>query len=92
MFKTGQEPVSKQESFAMVYYITRIDDDNYIRGDAVLKKVKKQIFPKYDYVILSDYAKGALDEAREIIALSINLIVKLLLIPKKTFIFMKVLG
>ena len=87
MFKTGQEPSVKTRVICDGHYITRIDDDNYISGDAVLKKVKKTNFSKYDYVILSDYAKGALDEAREIIAHINKFNCKVIVDPKENVYF-----
>lgn len=50
------------------HYITRIDDDKPASGMAVLKQVQKTDFSQYDYVVLSDYNKGVLDEAKDIIA------------------------
>ena len=46
---------------------TRIDDDAQANGTEVLKQVQETNFSQYDYVLLSDYNKGVLDEAREII-------------------------
>ena len=50
------------------HYITRIDDDKPASGSKVLKKVQSTDFSQYDYVVLSDYNKGVLDEAKDIIA------------------------
>lgn len=49
------------------HYITRIDDDKPASGSKVLKKVQSTDFSQYDYVVLSDYNKGVLDEAKDII-------------------------
>jgi len=49
------------------HYITRIDDDYIADGNAFLTYVLSQDFDAYDYVILSDYNKGTLDESIEII-------------------------
>lgn len=50
------------------HYITRIDSDYIADGEAVLADVRSKDFSKYDYVILSDYNKGTLDESVSIIA------------------------
>jgi len=47
------------------HYITRIDED-YHTEDA-WENIKHKSFKNYDYVILSDYNKGVLDEAEKII-------------------------
>ena len=49
------------------HYITRIDDDYIADGSAFLTYILSKDFDAYDYVILSDYNKGTLDESVEII-------------------------
>ena len=49
------------------HYVTRIDDDAQANGTEVLKQVQETNFSQYDYVVLSDYNKGVLDEAKDII-------------------------
>ena len=49
------------------HYITRIDDDYIADGNTFLTYILSQDFDEYDYVILSDYNKGTLDESVEII-------------------------
>jgi D-beta-D-heptose 7-phosphate kinase/D-beta-D-heptose 1-phosphate adenosyltransferase len=49
------------------HYVTRIDDDYIADGNAFLTYILSQDFDEYDYVILSDYNKGTLDESVEII-------------------------
>ena len=49
------------------HYITRIDDDYIADGNTFLTYILSQDFDEYDYVILSDYNKGTLDESIEII-------------------------
>lgn len=49
------------------HYITRIDNDYIADGSAFLTYILSQDFDQYDYVILSDYNKGTLDESLEII-------------------------
>ena len=49
------------------HYVTRVDDDHHANGDEILEKIKQSDFSTYDYVILSDYNKGVLDQAYKII-------------------------
>ena len=49
------------------HYVTRIDDDNHADSKAVLRNVLRSNFSQWDYVILSDYNKGVLDESLAII-------------------------
>ena len=49
------------------HYVTRIDNDKRASGNAVLADVLSNDFSQYEYVILSDYDKGVLDESLEII-------------------------
>jgi len=49
------------------HYVTRIDDDYIADGNTFLTYILSQDFDEYDYVILSDYNKGTLDESVEII-------------------------
>ena len=49
------------------HYITRIDDDYIADGSMFLTYILSQDFDEYDYVILSDYNKGTLDESVQII-------------------------
>ena len=49
------------------HYVTRIDDDKHADSAAVLDAVQATDFTKYNYVILSDYNKGVLDESLDII-------------------------
>ena len=67
MFETPGEVSVKTRIICDGHYITRIDDDAQANGMAVLKQVQETNFSQYDYVLLSDYNKGVLDEAREII-------------------------
>jgi len=67
MFETPGEVSVKTRIICDGHYITRIDDDAQANGTEVLKRVQETNFSQYDYVILSDYNKGVLDEAREII-------------------------
>ena len=67
MFETAGPVSVKTRIICDGHYITRIDDDKPAKGMEVLKQVQETDFSKYDYVVLSDYNKGVLDEAREII-------------------------
>ncbi len=49
------------------HYITRLDEDEHADADAVLEQILQSDFAPYDYVILSDYNKGALDHTQKII-------------------------
>jgi len=58
----------KTRVFSDSHYVTRIDEDHIIDGDQMLLDIKKIDFSPYTYVVLSDYAKGVLTYAKEIIA------------------------
>ena len=49
------------------HYVTRIDNDYIADGNTFLTYILSQDFNEYDYVILSDYNKGTLDESLKII-------------------------
>jgi len=68
LFEIDQPRSVKTRIMCDGHYITRIDDDKPASGTAVLKQVQETDFSQYEYVVLSDYNKGVLDEAREIIA------------------------
>ena len=68
MFETPGQVSVKTRIICDGHYITRIDDDKSAKGMEVLKQVQETDFSKYDYVVLSDYNKGVLDEAKDIIA------------------------
>ena len=65
------------------HYVTRIDDDKRASGNAVLADVLSNDFSQYEYVILSDYDKGVLDNAKEIIAHINTFGCKVLVDPKR---------
>ena len=67
LFEIDQPRSVKTRIICDGHYITRIDDDKPASGMAVLKKVQSTDFSQYDYVVLSDYNKGVLDEAKDII-------------------------
>ena len=68
MFETPGEVSVKTRIICDGHYITRIDDDAQANGTEVLKQVQETDFSQYDFVVLSDYNKGVLDEAKDIIA------------------------
>ena len=68
MFETHGKVSVKTRIICDGHYITRIDDDAQANGMAVLKQVQETNFSQYDFVVLSDYNKGVLDEAKDIIA------------------------
>lgn len=67
LFETNQPRSIKTRIICDGHYITRIDDDKDADGAAVLKNVLRSEFSQYDYVILSDYNKGVLDDSLRII-------------------------
>ena len=67
MFETEQPRSVKTRIISDGHYITRLDEDENANSDAVLSKVLSSDFSQYDYVILSDYNKGVLDESLKII-------------------------
>lgn len=58
----------KTRVFCDGHYVTRIDEDYQTDGLDVLEKIEDMDFSMYEYVVLSDYAKGVLKYSREIIA------------------------
>ena len=67
LLQTEQPRSIKTRVICDGHYITRIDDDKVADGTAVLSNVLRSDFSEYDYVILSDYNKGVLDESLRII-------------------------
>lgn len=67
LYDTGEEPSIKTRVICDGHYITRIDDDKFANGTDVLDKIINDDFSQYEYVVLSDYNKGVLDESRRII-------------------------
>ena len=68
LLETEQPRSVKTRIICDGHYVTRLDEDENGDGDAVLKNVLLSDFSSFDYVILSDYNKGVLDKAKEIIA------------------------
>jgi D-beta-D-heptose 7-phosphate kinase/D-beta-D-heptose 1-phosphate adenosyltransferase len=67
LFETEQPSSIKTRVICDGHYVTRIDDDKSADGTSVLETIELQDFSEYEYVILSDYNKGVLDESLEII-------------------------
>lgn len=68
LFDADQPHSVKTRVICDGHYITRIDNDENANGDEVLRAIKRQPnLEQYEYVILSDYNKGTLDESIEII-------------------------
>ena len=68
LFETEQPYSTKTRIICDGHYVTRLDDDKKGDGVSVLRNVLCSDFRSFDYVILSDYNKGVLDNAKEIIA------------------------
>ena len=68
LFETEQPQSIKTRIISDGHYITRLDEDENADSNAVLSNVLRSDFSQYDYVILSDYDKGVLDNAKQIIA------------------------
>jgi D-beta-D-heptose 7-phosphate kinase/D-beta-D-heptose 1-phosphate adenosyltransferase len=68
LLKTDQPHSVKTRVICDGHYITRIDDDKLANSDEVVRAIKRiRNLEQYEYVILSDYNKGTLDESIEII-------------------------
>lgn len=66
------------------HYITRIDNDQYADGYDILEELQENVvFDKYEYVVLSDYNKGVLDFAEQIIQLANEAGCKVIVDPKR---------
>ena len=65
------------------HYITRIDEDKFVNGTDVLDQIINDDFSKYDFVILSDYNKGSLNESKKIIEYINQFGCKIIVDPKK---------
>ena len=68
LFNAEEEPKSiKTRVICDGHYITRIDNDIVSDGEDVLRRVREIDFSAYNYVIMSDYNKGYLDESIKLI-------------------------
>ena len=66
------------------HYVTRIDNDYIADGYDVLEDLQEFPFDKYNYVILSDYNKGVLDFAEQIIQLANEAGCRVIVDPKRS--------
>lgn len=67
IFDVAKKKSVKTRIFCDNHYVSRIDDDHIADGIAACEAIKSINFSEYTYVILSDYNKGALYRARDII-------------------------
>jgi len=65
------------------HYVSRIDDDHIADSSKLLRDLRTKELSIYDYVILSDYNKGALDLVEEIIDLINQAGCKIIVDPKR---------
>jgi D-beta-D-heptose 7-phosphate kinase/D-beta-D-heptose 1-phosphate adenosyltransferase len=73
----------KTRVFCDGHYVTRIDQDYMSNGADVLEAIEKINFSPYEYVVLSDYAKGVLDQSTNIIKHINQYGCKVIVDPKK---------
>lgn len=73
----------KTRVFCDGHYITRIDQDYETDSLSVLETIERMDFSQYDYVVLSDYAKGVLFESKKIIAHITKFGCKVIVDPKQ---------
>lgn len=67
LYDHGETKSIKTRVICDGHYVTRIDNDQFANGTDVLDKIINDDFSQYDYVVLSDYNKGVLDESKQII-------------------------
>jgi D-beta-D-heptose 7-phosphate kinase/D-beta-D-heptose 1-phosphate adenosyltransferase len=67
LYDTGEDRSIKTRIICDKHYVTRIDDDKFANGTDVLDRIINDDFSNYNYVVLSDYNKGVLDESIQII-------------------------
>lgn len=65
------------------HYVTRIDNDFYADGYDVLEELQEFPFKNYKLVVLSDYNKGVLDFAEQIIQLANSAGCRVIVDPKR---------
>lgn len=77
------KPSVKTRVFCDGHYVTRIDNDHVADCDVAWDIIRSLDFTGYEYVVLSDYNKGALDRSREIIAHVTKFGCKVIVDPKR---------
>ena len=82
LYEPNQPSSVKTRVMCDGHYVTRIDNDHIADGAEVLDDILKINFSKYEYVILSDYNKGVLDESIKIIKHINNFFCKVIVDPK----------
>jgi D-beta-D-heptose 7-phosphate kinase/D-beta-D-heptose 1-phosphate adenosyltransferase len=82
LFEYDQPKSVKTRVMCDGHYVTRIDNDYNANGDDILDKICQKDFSKYEYVVLSDYNKGVLDESLEIIKHINQFYCKIIVDPK----------
>ena len=83
LFETEQPSSIKTRVICDGHYVTRIDDDKHADSTSVLETIELHDFSEYEYVILSDYNKGVLDESLEIIKHINRFNCKIIIDPKE---------
>ena len=83
LYESDQPASIKTRVMCDGHYVTRIDNDYYADGYEILEELQDFPFDKYDYVILSDYNKGVLDFAEQIIQLANEAGCRVIVDPKR---------
>ena len=83
LFETEQPSSIKTRVICDGHYVTRIDDDKHADSTSVLETIELHDFSEYEYIILSDYNKGVLDESLEIIKHINRFNCKIIIDPKE---------
>jgi D-beta-D-heptose 7-phosphate kinase/D-beta-D-heptose 1-phosphate adenosyltransferase len=83
LYDAGYKKSVKTRVMCDGHYVTRIDDDFIVPGDAFADHIMLIDFSEFDYVILSDYNKGTLDYAIDIIAHINKFDCKVIVDPKR---------
>lgn len=67
LYDTEQPRSVKTRVFCDGHYLTRIDNDAHANSGEVVDSILSRSFSEYEYVILSDYGKGVLEDCLPII-------------------------
>jgi len=81
----NNQPSVKTRVFCDGRYVTRIDDDKFANGNEVYNYISQIDFSKYSYVVLSDYNKGSLSRASDIIQHVNKFGCKVIVDPKSSY-------
>lgn len=74
----------KTRVFCDGHYVTRIDQDYQTDSLTALEAIESKDFSQYEYVVLSDYAKGVLLESKKIIKHISKFNCKIIVDPKQS--------